>query len=403
MNVARRSLQHIPGLDGVRGVAALLVMLMHMTVMTPASPIQEGIFSIMSGGWIGVDLFFVLSGTLITGILLDSKSEDGYFWKFYSSRVLRIFPLYYAILVFSFYLLPLFAHPKVDHFSRVYGDEIWYWLFVSNFKMAMAGGPRHGIMDVTWSLAIEEQFYIVWPLLVYTLTRRALARACIAMIAASFALRVAMQLFDYTPWTIYVLTPTRLDGLCAGALVAIGLRSLNASQLDRMATGALAAGGIATGVVAFVSRGLPWDGAPVQSVGFAALAALFAGLVLKTALHNKQGGLIDRAMRFRFLMTLGFYSYAIYLFHLPLRAVLRDELLKPAAFSSFPGGALAAQLVFYAAGISLAVAAASLSYHLWEKHFLRLKSRLAFNHAPMRARSSGRRLTEASANSEAFS
>lgn len=402
MNSYSSSLQHIPGLDGVRGLAALLVMLLHMTVMIPDTPAQESIFTIMSAGWIGVDLFFVLSGTLITGILLDSKGkEDGYFLPFYTRRVLRIFPLYYALLVFSFYLLPLFHHPKLDHFSRVTGDEMWYWLFVSNFKMAMAGGPRHGIMDVTWSLAIEEQFYIVWPLLVYVLTRGALVKTCVAMIAGSFALRVAMHFAGYEPFSIYVITPARLDGLCAGALVAIGLRSVNTTQLDQMATGALAGGGIATGAVAFVSRGLPWDGALVQTAGYASVAAMFAGLVLKTALQNKAGGLINRVMRLRFLITLGFYSYAIYLFHLPLRAVLRDTVLKPETFPLFPGGVLAAQLVFYIAGIPLVAAAAWLSYHLWEKHFLRLKSRLVFKGARKVNAPPGCQLADASANARA--
>ena len=376
--------KHLAGLDGIRGIAIFLVLIIHLGVMIPASPIEHAVFAGMSVGWIGVDLFFVLSGMLITGILLDSKGHDGYFRNFYVRRVLRIFPLYYALLIFSFYILPMFPHPKVANFSRVTGDEVWYWLFLSNIKMAIAGGPRHGIMDVTWSLAIEEQFYLVWPLLVRSLSQKRLAWACVTLFVGSLLARIILLLLDFAPFTLYVLTPTRLDGLCAGALVAIALRSTSLSQHDliRIANRGLSIGGLGTAGIMAWYKGLPWDGALVQTVGYSALAVMFAGLVLKTALQSGTPTLVGRLTRLRFLTTLGVFSYSLYLLHLPLRAVLRDTVMRPAEFSSWWGGSLFAQLVFYVVGIAVAIGVAWLSYHMFEKHFLRLKEVLAPRDTP---------------------
>lgn len=373
------SSSHLRSLDGVRGIAIFLVLIVHLGVMIPLTPLEHTVFAGISAGWIGVDLFFVLSGMLITGILLDGKGGERYFRNFYVRRVLRIFPLYYALLIFSFYILPMFPHPKLANFSRVTGDELWYWLFLSNFKMAMAGGPRHGVMDVTWSLCIEEQFYLVWPLLVHVLSRRRLALACGTLFAGSATLRILLLAFDVAPFTLYVLTPTRLDGLCAGALVAITLRSptLERRDVERIAATALAIGGLATAGITVWSGGLPWDGALVQTVGFSAIAVMFAGLVLKTALHGGSRSSLDRIMRLPFLTTLGVLSYSLYLLHLPLRAVLRDTIMRPARFPDWWGGTLTAQFVFYVAGFAVAFAFAWLSYHLFEKHFLLLKDVLA--------------------------
>jgi peptidoglycan/LPS O-acetylase OafA/YrhL len=379
MRVLSVSSIHVPGLDGVRGLAILLVLFIHLGVMIPETRLERIVFTGMSMGWIGVELFFVLSGMLITGILLDTRQDAHHFRNFYVRRVLRIFPLYYALLIFSFYILPHFPHPKLANFSRVDGDEIWYWLFLSNFNMAAAGGPRHGIMDVTWSLAIEEQFYVVWPLGVYLLGLKRLAVLCLALIATSITLRLAMHFLGYPAITLYVLTPLRLDGLCVGALVAVVLRwpGLTRCGLMRIASATLVSGGLATACVMLVSSGLPWDGAVVQTAGFATLALMFGGVVMRTVLNAGTESILDRVMRWPFLKTLGVLSFALYLLHLPLRAVLRDTIMKPELFATFPGGTLVAQLVFYIAAGGLAVVAAWASYHLFEKRFLRFKEYFA--------------------------
>lgn len=375
MNADALSKRHLAGLDGVRGLAILLVMLFHMTVMEPQTEAQKLFFDVMSAGWVGVELFFVLSGMLITGILLDTKEHAGYFCNFYARRVLRIFPLYYALLVFSFYILPYFPHPKLANFSRVTEYEIWYWLFLSNFSSAIVGGPRHGILDVTWSLAIEEQFYLVWPFLVLFLGKRRLAVTAVALFFASLVGRVVALHFDVPPWTIYVVTPARLDGLCAGALVAIALRTfrLDDPRLIRGAWSGFLGGAAATSVIACFEKGLPWDGRLVETAGFSAFAIMCAGLIALTVVESNAGGVVDRVMRLGWLKLLGLYSYALYLFHLPLRALVRDTILNSASFPTFPGGAFVAQGVFYLLAISISFAVAWLSYRYFERPFLGLK------------------------------
>lgn len=370
---------HLPALDGVRGIAILLVLLLHLGVMIPKTPAENFVFGIISAGWVGVDLFFVLSGALITGILLDSKSSPTYYKDFYIRRALRILPLYYLILVISFYFLPLTAHPKTGNFARVAGDEIWYWLFLTNFKMAAAGGPQHGIMDVTWSLAIEEQFYLLWPLLVKHLSKAQLARVSLALFGLACLTRIVLQELDVAPFAIYVLTPARIDGLCAGSLVAISLRSgsVDSKALEKLANHLILAGVVALGIVVTVSKGLPWDGRLVQSIGYSIIAIFFAGVILKVYLNSGATVNYIRGLRSRPLVTLGILSYSLYLIHLPLRAMIRDVVLKPMNFSQWWGGALVAQACFYMLAGLIILAAAWMTFNLYEKRFLGLRQRFA--------------------------
>jgi peptidoglycan/LPS O-acetylase OafA/YrhL len=373
---------HLRTLDGVRGLAILLVMLWHMTVIEQKSDAGQLVFALASFGWAGVDLFFVLSGLLITGILLDSREKQGYFRNFYIRRALRIWPLYYAILIFSFYILPhLPSLPieKLGNFNRIAGSQGWYWLLLQNYSIAAAGIYRHAVMDVTWSLAIEEQFYLVWPLLVFFVaSRRLLTWILVALIAAGAALRAYGALAGWNTIAIYVLTPTHLDGLCVGGLIAIAMRA----QLDRRwlawaARGALLAGGAVVLTLAVVRGPFSADDRYVEIFGFLALAVLFGGFTTSAVLTSGSGSLLDRLLSNVVLRQFGLYSYAMYLIHLPLRAFIRDRVLKPQMFNDFPGGPLVAQLVFYVVAIALTFAVAAASYHMFEKHVLKLKDVLA--------------------------
>jgi peptidoglycan/LPS O-acetylase OafA/YrhL len=324
----------------------------------------------------------VLSGFLITGILLDSREKQGYFRNFYIRRALRIWPLYYAILIFSFYILPhLPSLPveKLGNFNRIEGSQGWYWLLLQNYSIAAAGIYRHAVMDVTWSLAIEEQFYLVWPLLVFFVTsRKALTWILIALIAGCAALRAYGALAGWNTIGIYVLTPTHLDGLCIGGLLAIAIRAnLDRRWLVWASRIALAAGG-AVVLTLMVTRG--WfspDDRYVEIFGFLALAVLYGGFTTSAVLTAGSGSLLDKVLSNVVLRQFGLYSYAMYLIHLPLRAIIRDKLFKPQMFDAFPGGPIVAQLVFYVVAIAVTFAVAAASYHLFEKHVLKLKDVLA--------------------------
>src|SRR5713226_2623392 len=217
-----QALARVAELDGIRGIAILLVLASHFGV--PACP--PGIlWDTLGFGWVGVDLFFVLSGFLITGILLDSKGRTDYFQRFYLRRVFRILPIYYAFVILFFHIVPLIAHVtgRLATFEYGRGDEAWYWIYLFNWRDTVLQNThlRH-----LWSLAIEEQFYIVWPLVVYLVPTRALKYVCVALAVLSPALRIAAAHEGIVKYFLYRTTPFRLEGLALGALLALAARDL---------------------------------------------------------------------------------------------------------------------------------------------------------------------------------
>ncbi|MBD0321145.1 MAG: acyltransferase, partial [Gemmatimonadetes bacterium] len=162
---------HLPALDGLRGVAVALVVLLHFTLFVPAGPVESFFSRGVGTGWMGVDLFFVLSGFLITGILYDSRDSPAYFRNFYARRSLRIFPLYYAYLFAIFAVLP-----RVQAGAAGPAEEsarIWVWTYLSNVLFARGGWEvMPGHTTHLWSLAVEEQFYLLWFAAVVMAPRR---------------------------------------------------------------------------------------------------------------------------------------------------------------------------------------------------------------------------------------
>src|SRR5436190_1183897 len=207
----------LPQLDAIRGVAILMVIFHNQTPKYPSLHLQR----IFANGWMGVDLFFVLSGFLITGILIDAPHSADYFGNFYARRCLRIWPLYYALLLFMFVVIPRVQPASaVDLFER--SSPWWsYPLFLQNFLVRIptnAAGP----LAVTWSLAIEEQFYLVWPWVVRYSSLAQLRRLALLVIGLSPALRLALSAYGVN---LYTNVFCRLDGLMAGALLALVVRS----------------------------------------------------------------------------------------------------------------------------------------------------------------------------------
>ena len=374
---------HIPALDGLRGLAILMVMFYHQCIMDSAMPVDRAFKMVCGYGAYGVDLFFVLSGFLITGILLDTKEREGYLRNFYARRTLRIFPLYYAVVFFSLAILPHLNHPKLANFGRIAGDEIWYWTYLSNFSIAHAGQWRHGILDVSWSLAIEEQFYLVWPTVVLLLSTRALRRVCVGMICGAFLFRVALVLVGCPSISMRVLTPARLDGLAIGAWIAISCRE-GVGGIDRMAGTArrlflpIGLACVATAVL-MECCAAPDVEAPDPVVWKALLAVMFGllallfGVSLVQVVAAERGSLCHAFFASRPMMAFGKYSYALYLFHLPLRALIRDIVFPPQQFPQFMGSRIPGQLLFFVASTAITFVAAWLSWNLYEKHFLSLK------------------------------
>lgn len=379
--------EHVPALDGFRGLAIFLVAFNHFTHLPPRTEVDRVWITLAWLGWIGVDLFFVLSGFLITGILLEAKGSPHYFRNFYARRILRIFPLYYLILAVSLFVLPhVLPADKAQRFASIAGDEIYYWLYLSNFAIARAGQTRHGVLDVTWSLAIEEQFYVVWPAVVLLVSRISLKRIAVALMALSLATRVALRLStDLGSFSIYVLTPCHLDSIAMGSLIAALAREPGglAPYAGRARRAAFALGPAAIALAFVESRLNPSQFGPGYSpifntVGFSLLALVFGGMLVAilTAAPNSR---LQEVFNARWLRTLGKYSYGIYLVHLPIGALIRDRLFGPSTrskrfvYPSLFGSELPGQLLYYLLAGSAAFSVAWLSFNLYEKHFLKLK------------------------------
>ena len=359
----------IPALDGVRGVAILLVLMFHQTILVPQNRLDSLIARLGGMGWVGVDLFFVLSGFLITGILLDAKGQAHYFRNFYARRVLRIFPLYYAVVFVSLVVLPHIHHPKAQNFGRVRGDEVWYWTYLSNFIIAKRNAWRHGILDVSWSLAIEEQFYLFWPTIVLLCSRRVLMGVCGILIGGALVFRTVMAGAGADTIFIFVSTPSYVDALAIGALLAAVARGAGGMARWIRPAWAVVVASASLLVVLFVTRNETAESPWMQTAGFSTLAILFGGVLVLASSSAAPAAFFAHPL----LRTFGKYSYALYLFNLPLRAVVRDSIFTPEKVPALLHSRIPGQLLFYLAATAISFVAAFASWHLYEKHFLRLK------------------------------
>lgn len=374
---------HVAALDGVRGVAVLLVLAYHFLSTagaslagTPAAA-DRALLRVSGAGWMGVDLFFVLSGFLITGILFDARGGEGCFRGFYARRVLRILPLYIAFLVVLFVGAPL-VHAG---FRAPFSEQVGYWLFVPEARVLLGGGSDslHGGASHLWSLAVEEQCYLLLPALIaLPLSRRQLMLVSAALVVGALAFRCGVIAIGANPVAAYRLLPARMDTLAIGGLLALALRSEHDAARVRRAlpVAALAVGAVVAALFALRSGLRPTD--PwVQTVGYSAQAALGGALVAAAALARLPRP-AQRVLARRPMTALGRYSYGLYILHVPLVLLLGWRVREAGGLPAVAGSYAAAMLLFSAAAMTLSAAAAWLSFHALERRFLRLKSRITY-------------------------
>ncbi|PYO07361.1 MAG: hypothetical protein DMD30_11175 [Gemmatimonadetes bacterium] len=371
-----RSLErgHILALDGLRGIAILLVVAshfvsnLHLTAEGPAWILV----AVAHAGWAGVDLFFVLSGFLITGILVDARGSPSYFKAFYARRALRILPAYYGFLFVIFVLLPLLNLGAGANYMLARQHQGWYWLHLTNVMMAIGEIPGRGPYPNTlfWSLAVEEQFYFIWPAVVALCSTNTLRKVCIAGIIGCVLLRIVGAMTGVSGLALSVLPITRGDTLFVGGFFAIEYRR---GGLERYAGVAKIAALVAVlvlvalmatyGQLDYHDRGTAMFG----SIAISALGA--AALVISLSPRKSR---LAYTLRSRVLRIFGRYSYAIYIVHTAVLAGLNHY--RPfASLPSIGGFALPAQTLWALAYVGLSTGVAMLSWHLVEKHFLRLK------------------------------
>jgi peptidoglycan/LPS O-acetylase OafA/YrhL len=367
---------HVPALDALRGLAILLVLVFHLKPsLEPSSPLQFWFYRGLQAGWCGVDLFFVLSGFLITGILWDAKGSPAYFRTFYARRILRIFPLYYGVLALVFLAYPLYDAAPSDAYREISGRQGWLWAYASNIQMSLTGtfdfwaGNWH--FNHFWSLAVEEHFYLVWPFVVFLLGRRQLMAVCLACVATAFVWRGVLTNGHHSFLCAYTFTPCRMDALAIGAYLALAARGptgLSGLRRPALLLSRLTGAGL---LVLFIGlRGLKIEDPWMQTGGYTLLAIFFAALLV-LAVTAPRGSLLGRLGRRRFLRFFGKYSYGLYVWHGV--ALLLLQQLPTADLVESLGWPLPAVVLHTGLSIGITVAMALLSWHLWEKQFLRLK------------------------------
>jgi len=370
---------HLLALDGLRGAAMILVFFNHAVALPLAEAttrLDRAAHAIGYTGWVAIDAFFVLSGFLITGILLDTKGEPRWWPNFFARRVLRVFPLYYGALVALFILLPRLVRWSEPAFLTLQANQRWYWTYMVNLLAALTRvrGTPLGTAHF-WSLSVEEQFYLTWPFFVWACQPRSLFRVAALAAAGGLCFRLALVLHDPgNARAAFFLTPGRLDGLMTGAALAVVARMPGGlARVAALAPRVLTAALIALGLLAMVRGGL-YVADPVVAVAAYPVVALVFGALLVMALTRPPSSRLVRVLSSDWLRKWGRYSYGIYVIHLPLLSAIEYKTTFYRHGVALLGGSrLPATLLFAAVGMSLSYTLGWLSYHLYEKRFLALK------------------------------
>jgi peptidoglycan/LPS O-acetylase OafA/YrhL len=349
----RSTLAHLPALDGLRAIAALMVMTYHFifndNLFASTSLVRKFAFV----GQLGVDLFFVLSGFLITRILLASKNSPNFFRIFYIRRTLRIFPLYYAFLGFTYLCEPWILNRSAIPFS----EQWWYWLYLQNIPLTfhglVANGPGH-----FWSLAVEEHFYLLWPLAVWLLPRRRFAwlTGGLLLVAPLIRLVFIREGFEVTYFSL-----TRSDALVLGSILA--LIASSAVPEKRVFIFRVFAAGLLVLVIAlicFLKASPTW----LQVLKFSMIPAAFFAVV-GGVLFDRIWSPAAKILSMSLMRWAGKISYGLYVYHPLIFEISRNVL-----------GLTAVTLFLASFGLTFALAAAS--YYFFERPIIELKTRFTY-------------------------
>jgi peptidoglycan/LPS O-acetylase OafA/YrhL len=363
----------LPALDGLRGVAILMVFGYHLALFggwTAGTAVDRAVAGLLLLGWIGVDLFFVLSGFLITGILLDTRGRPGWLKRFYLRRILRIVPPYYAALAVQLAVLAVLG--QLDR-ARPGWTASW---FTNHFLAREGWDALATSMHHYWSLAVEEQYYLLWPALAALLPRGALRWTAALLILGASVTRVILAQRGMEVGA-YVLLPARMDGLAVGALLAIAVRG--PGGLAAAARGIRIPAAISVpilGAILLVRGELRYGDPFMLSFGLNALMVVCGGALL-LSLAPGAGRWPTRWLESRSLVLLGTYSYALYLWHQPVILVLTGLGLTAVTLPPVLGSRLPGMLLLTLVAGALTAGLALLSWRLVEGPALGLKDRVA--------------------------
>jgi len=362
MNAESPRKQYFPALDGLRGVAILLVVFLH----------NFGFMNYFFFGWLGVDLFFVLSGFLITGILINTLGKPHFLRNFYMRRILRIFPLYYLALIICLFILPAFSELNID-LSYYENHQIWQWVYLQNWLYIFKEPSGTKMLLHTWSLAVEEQFYLVWPAIILLVRRPKL------LLLIMVTVLIAVAISRYVIWTYQVkdlayasfYTFTRIDGICIGSVLALVIE-INPNFLKKYTSLIVFFMALINFGFYFINNQQSMELPYLAFVGYTTFAVLFGIVVYEASTGDSK--LIRILLNNRFLKFFGKISYGLYVFHWPVYILLFSS------FTSIAKKNLSVSFRYIETASAIAVTLIAIiislaSYHFWEKPFLKLKKR----------------------------
>ncbi len=349
---------HYPALDGLRGVAILFIVIYHNFGF-----INKYFFF----GWLAVDLFFVMSGFLITDILLNAVGNKYFLRNFYYRRILRIFPLYYLSLVLFLIVLPKLP---IESGIKYYTDnQVWIWTYLQNWLYIFNPPVHTNTLNHLWSLAVEEQFYLLWPLAILLIRKPKYLLVFISLLlVATLGLRLWIWMHHIAGFAYYNLyTFTRIDGICIGCIVALMLK-IDANFLKKYTSGIVLFFAVMNFAFFFVNRLYQFTFPYLALAGYTTFAMML-GLLVNQAV-NKETKLINFLFNIPLLKFFGRISYGFYMFHWPVYLLLSPYL--SSWVKGFTSGWLT-EFVVSVMGTLAAIALSWFSFNYFEKYFLKMK------------------------------
>jgi peptidoglycan/LPS O-acetylase OafA/YrhL len=353
---------YYPALDGLRGLAILAVLFHHNFDFLP----------IPRFGWLGVDLFFVLSGFLITDILLRTKEQKNFLTNFFIRRVLRIFPLYYGIIILFFILAPLAKEFK-DQYSYCYIHQGMLWIPLQNLLQIISPRPNSNtVFDHFWTLSVEEQFYLFWPFIILLCRKKKQLIWIVSSVLFGFIIfRLFSFLYFGSGMMFYQLQfRTRIDGLCIGSLIAIW-KNISVETVRKKLV-VLSTIILSLHAIAFILSKTELNLPHFSIVGYSTMGVFFGWiLILSIENRNKHSKILfeNKAIK-----GLGKISYGLYVYHWPLLVIFKFYFIGSIVHSGLTD--YQSYIIVSISAAIVAVVVSILSYNLFEKRILALKEKI---------------------------